>query len=61
MKDLPNKILLRVDEVATFFDVSNRTIYNWIESGILKACNPRGGSLRIFRKSVIDAIENGMK
>lgn len=37
MTDLPQKALLRVDEVATYFDVSEKTIYLWIDHGLLEA------------------------
>ncbi len=61
VKSLPDKTLLRPDEVAEFFDLSVKTIYNWVEAGVLKGSNPKGRSLRIFRQSVIDAIAQGMK
>ena len=59
--DLPEKTLLRVDEVARFFDVSPKTVYNWCEMGLIKACNINGGTLRIFRESLIDLMEKRMK
>lgn len=37
MTDLPQKPLLRVDEVATYFDVTEKTIYLWIDHGLLEA------------------------
>ena len=37
MTDLPNKDLLRPDEVAKYFSLSVRTIYGWIDTGKLKA------------------------
>lgn len=59
--DLPAKTLLRVDEVAKFFDVSTKTVYTWCEIGIIKSCNPNGGALRIFREGLIEMMEKSMK
>lgn len=52
MTDLPDKTLLRVEEVADFFSVTNRTIYLWIEHGHLEAERTPGRSIRILRESV---------
>ena len=51
MTDLPQKPLLRVDEVATYFDVTNRTIYLWIDHGLLQA-EKYNGIIRIPRDSI---------
>lgn len=51
MTSLPNKELLRVDEVADYFDVSRSTIYLWIDHGILVAEKYRG-IIRVPRESV---------
>ena len=59
--DLPAKTLLRVDEVSVFFNVSAKTVYNWCEMGLIKACNPSGGTLRIFRESIIELMEKSIK
>jgi excisionase family DNA binding protein len=48
---LPNKPMLRVDEVATYFDVSRSTIYLWIDHGLLIAEKYRG-VIRVPRESV---------
>lgn len=61
MRDLPDKTLLRVDEVARFFSVSPKTIYVWCDIGALKACKPGGSSLRIFRKSVLELVKKTTK
>jgi len=53
MKDLPDKELLRVDEVAEYFDVSRSTIYLWIDHGILIAEKYRG-IIRIPKESVLN-------
>lgn len=46
MTSLPNKELLRVDEVATFWRVSTKTIYRWIDLGIIPA-EKKGGTVRV--------------
>jgi excisionase family DNA binding protein len=51
MNELPNKPLLRVDECATYFDVSVSTIYLWIDHGILEA-EKYHGTIRVPRESV---------
>lgn len=51
MTDLPNKPLLRVEEAATYFDVSRSTIYLWIDHGILAAEKYRG-VIRIPKESI---------
>lgn len=55
--DLPNKDLLRVDEVAKYFRVAVSTIYLWIDSGKIPAVRLPGGSIRIFRSIVTSAIQ----
>lgn len=50
---LPEKDLLRVEEVATYFDVSQRTIYLWVEHGKLEGRKLARNVLRITRSSVI--------
>lgn len=44
--NLHDKSLLRVDEVAVFFGVTRKTVYEWIDSGKLKAVKV-GGGLRV--------------
>lgn len=51
--ELPNRPLLRPDEVASFFSVGRRTVYRWIDEGKLVASNPGGKALRIMRESVV--------
>jgi excisionase family DNA binding protein len=51
MSTLPDKDLLRVDEVAEYFDVHKSTIYLWIDHGILVAEKYRG-ILRVPRESI---------
>jgi excisionase family DNA binding protein len=53
MTDLPNKTLLRPDEVAVFFSKSKKTIYRWIELGDIEAIKTKSGSRMILRESVM--------
>ncbi len=52
MTDLPDKKLFRVSEVAAYFDVTERTVYLWIEHGHLKTEPTPGGQKRITRASI---------
>jgi len=49
MIDLPNKKLLRPDEVAAFWRVSVSTIYRWIDIGVMPGVK-KGGTVRIERE-----------
>lgn len=54
MMELPKKELLRIDEVANYFSVTERTIRMWIEHGHLEAKKMPGaasGTVRITRAS----------
>ena len=53
MLELPKKELLRVDEVAEYFSVTDRCIRLWIEHGHLKS-EKIVGSVRITRDSVLN-------
>lgn len=53
MNKLPDKELLRVDEVATYFSVTEKTIRLWIDHGHLIA-EKIVGIVRIPRESVLD-------
>lgn len=64
MIELPKKGLLRVDEVAEFFDVKPVTVYRWISDGLItaekykKIIRVHRESVMAFRKkSVIDPEE----
>lgn len=57
-KLLPDKPLLRVDEVAAFFNVTRMTIYRWYESEKLKGTTI-SGTVRIYRQSVVDIVNDG--
>lgn len=49
---LPKKHLLRVSEVALYFDVTERTVRNWIEHRRLETEGTPGGHLRITKESI---------
>ncbi|MFH2074482.1 MAG: helix-turn-helix domain-containing protein [Pseudomonadota bacterium] len=49
MTILPDKELLRPDEVAAFWSVSVKTIYRWIDQGILPGVK-KGGTVRVLRE-----------
>ena len=52
MSTLPNKELLRPDEIARYYGVTTRTVYNWIQDGKLKAVRVAGRLIRIKRTSI---------
>jgi len=52
MTALPSRPLLRLDEVATYFDVTPRTVRAWIYKGHLKA-EKLSRCVRITRESVL--------
>lgn len=49
MTTLPNKELLRPDEVAKIWSVSVKTIYRWIDLGIIPGVK-KGGTVRVPRE-----------
>lgn len=51
------KELLKVDEVAKRLNVSEWTIYRWVEEGRLRATKLGPGVLRIFGDSVEELIQ----
>lgn len=59
MVRLPNKHLLRVDEVALFFNVSDRTVRRWIQRGRLEPTKI-GGVIRISRDALLVCV-NGKR
>jgi len=52
LKKLTNKDLFRPDEVASYFSVTKKTVYLWVEVGILEAVKV-GGVLRIPKSAII--------
>jgi excisionase family DNA binding protein len=53
---LPQKTLLRPDEVALFLSVSLKTIYRWHDIGVIEGTRLRR-VLRIYRDSVVKWVE----
>jgi excisionase family DNA binding protein len=51
-KPLPEKVLLRVDEVAQYFDVTPRTVYLWIDHGHLEIEYTPGSQIRVTKDSI---------
>ena len=60
IKGLPNEELLRIDEVAAYFRVSERTIRLWIAHGHL-ASGKIAGTIRVTRASVMGCRFNTKK
>ena len=56
MPELPNKELLRPDEVADYWSVAVSTVYSWIDQGIVDAIK-KGGTVRIPREEVLKSKE----
>lgn len=54
MSTLPDRDLLRTDEVAAYYAVTIRTVYLWIENDKLSIVPTPGGQLRITRASVLE-------
>lgn len=52
MPKLPDKELLRPDEVAEYFSLSVKTIYRWIDEGKLDAIKIGEKTLRIPHEAV---------
>lgn len=50
---LPEKAMLRPDEVANYFGVTRQTVYNWIEDGKISAKKCSKNVIRISRDAVI--------
>jgi excisionase family DNA binding protein len=53
MNQLPEKELLRPDEVASFLSVAKSTIYSWICTGELEGVKLLGKTIRIRRDEVL--------
>lgn len=56
MIEIPNKPTFRPDEAALIFDVTRKTIYLWIDNGILEAVKI-SRILRIPRESMVKCQE----
>lgn len=55
---IPNKVLLRADEVADVFGVCVVTVYRWKWSGKLPAVKSPGRALRFRRDDIVKLFEN---
>lgn len=60
MSDLPEKKLIRPDEVARYFRVSIRTVYGWIDSGQIKAVRIAGGKLLRIRREDVEEVQKDL-
>jgi excisionase family DNA binding protein len=54
-RDLPDKTLLRPNDVASFLSVSLKTVYRWHRLGTIKGIKVKG-SLRIYRDSIVKLV-----
>ena len=52
---LPDKPLLRIDQVAAYFDVSEKTVRTWIKRNIIRSIR-MGGTLRVYRESIQETV-----
>jgi len=57
---LPDKDILRPDEVALYFQVSVRQVYAWCNEGAIVYLKC-GGSVRIERQAVVDMIRASVR
>ena len=53
---LPKKLYFRPKEVAEHFDVHVRTVYTWIEVGVISEPIKIGGIFRIKREELVKLI-----
>ena len=59
-QDLPNKNLLRPDEVAEYLRVSKKTVHRWVNKGTLDAIKINN-LVRIPRTAVVALLETRSK
>ena len=50
---LPKKAYFNINEVADYFDISQRSVRTYIDKGSLKAIKV-GGNIKIPRESILD-------
>lgn len=55
---LPDKLFFKPADIARLLDVKVKTVYGWCETGQLGSIKI-GGTLRIPRAAVIDAMKRG--
>jgi len=53
MSELPNKALLRPDEVAKYLSVKRSIVYLWIKTGQMEGVKLPGKTIRVRREEVI--------
>ena len=53
--NIPNKPTFRIDEVKKIFQVTDKTVRNWIAEGRLEAYKV-GGCVRIKRESILKCM-----
>ncbi len=54
-QDLPDKTLLRPNDVALFLSISLKTVYRWHRLGTIRGVKVKG-SLRIYRDSITHLV-----
>lgn len=52
---IPRKTLFRVQEVAVIFSVTPRTVYNWIDEGVITSLKV-GGARFVTRESLSEVL-----
>jgi excisionase family DNA binding protein len=55
---LPDRELLRPDEVARLLGVSTKTVYRWCDMGLLESCK-LNKSVRVLRSSLFEFLTKG--
>jgi excisionase family DNA binding protein len=58
MKNLPDKQLLRPNEVADYFSVTERTVRAWIKKKQVVSIK-KGGTIRVLKESIISKTKGG--
>ena len=56
MTDLPNKTLLRPDEVALYLSISVKTLYGWIAMGKIDAVKVGPSHLLRIKREVVESM-----
>lgn len=56
MDNLPDKELFRVDEVASYFSLSVKTIYGWIDEGKIEAVKVGPSNTIRIKREVIETM-----
>ena len=57
MKELPEKLHYRPDEVAEYFSIKLSSLYQWIAEGKVKAIRPAGQRAVRISKEEIDRMK----